>query len=140
MEQSVWNDLEKYLDATQGTDFSLPLRYYAQREKVSLLIKSKASDFIIHDAFESLQGCFANLEGKDKPYLQMASLSQRANMPNEVIDSYLCNVIWENLGSYYINDYQSNFYQHYCPVKVDQSLFKLIEIQSFARDFKGATI
>ena len=111
VEQSVWNDLEKYLDATQGTDFSLPLRYYAQREKVSLLIKSKASDFIIHDAFESLQGCFANLEGKDKPYLQMASLSQRANMPNEVIDSYLCNVIWENLGSYYINDYQSNFSQ-----------------------------
>ena len=111
VEQSRWNDLEEYLNTTQGTAFSLPLRYYALRQKVSILIKNKASDFIIHDAFESLQKYFAKLENKGKPYLQMAILSQRANMPKEVLDSYLCNVIWENLGSYYINDYESNFSQ-----------------------------
>ena len=32
------------------------------------------------------------------------------------------------------------YFYHYCPVKVDLSLFKLIEIQSLARDFKCATI
>lgn len=111
VEQSRWNDLEKYLDAAQGTDFSSPLRYHAQREKVSMLTKSKATDFVINDAFESLQKCFAKLGEKDKPYLQMATLSCRANMPNEVIDFYLSNVIWENLGSYYINNYESNFSQ-----------------------------
>lgn len=111
VEQSRWNDLEEYLDATQGTAFLLPLRYYVLRQKVSILIKNKASDFIIHDAFESLQKYFAKLDKKGKPYLQMAILSQRANMPNEVLDSYLCNVNWENLGSYYINDYESNFSQ-----------------------------
>lgn len=111
VEQSRWNELEEYLDATQSTTFSLPLQYHAQRERVSMLIKSRASDFVIHDAFKSLQECFAKLEEKDKPYLQMAILSLRANMPNEVLASYLCNVIWENLGSYYINDYESNFSQ-----------------------------
>ena len=111
VEQSRWNDLEEYLNATQGTVFSLPLQYHARRERVSMLIKSRASDFVIHDAFESLQKCFDKLGEKDKPYLQMATLSWRANMPNEVLASYLCNVIWENLGSYYINDYESNFSQ-----------------------------
>lgn len=111
VEQSRWNDLEEYLDVTKSTTFSLPLQYHAQRERVSMLIKSRASDFVIHDAFKSLQECFAKLEEKDKPYLQMAILSLQANMPNEVLASYLCNVIWENLGSYYINDYESNFSQ-----------------------------
>lgn len=110
-EQSRWTDLEEYLDATQGSTFSLTLQYYALRQKVSILIKNKASDFVIHDAFESLQTCFARMNIKEKPYLQMAILGQRANMPNEILDSYLCNVIWEDLGSYYINDYDSNFSQ-----------------------------
>ena len=29
---------------------------------------------------------------------------------------------------------------HYCPVKVDSSLFEIIEIQSFSKVSKGATI
>lgn len=111
VEQSRWNDLEGYLDATQGTTFSLPLRFHAQRERVSMLIKSRASDFVIHDTFESLQECLAKLEEKDKPYLQMAILGQRVNMPNKILASYLCNVSWEKLGSYFINDYESNFSQ-----------------------------
>ena len=111
VEQSRWNDLDEYLDATKGAAFSLQMWYYALRQEVSILIKNKASDFVIHDAFESLQKYFAKWDNKQKPYLQMAILSQQANMPNEVLDSYLCNVIWENLGSYYINDYDSNFFQ-----------------------------
>ena len=31
-------------------------------------------------------------------------------------------------------------YPHYCPVKVDKSIFEIIEFQSFSSTFEGATI
>lgn len=53
--------------------------------------------------FASSTSAFERIPEKDKPYIEMAFLAYKAGRNTSVIEDYLGNVAWKNLGSYYLS-------------------------------------
>ena len=81
---------------------------------LTLVEDGAASNKRVSRFFASAASDFERIPEKDKPYIEMAFLAYKAGRNTSVIEDYLGNVAWKNLGSYYLssgNDF-STFNAH----------------------------
>lgn len=110
IDQERWKEFEEAIDRLSTDKKYYPLIFHAYDKAIDHLSKTAPQSDLICQYFIETEKFFKMLEMGSVGCFRMAYLALKSGQANSVIETYMKNVVWADLGSFYQDDIRQSFH------------------------------